>query len=204
MESLKHWATIFFARAVKQLDKNPEIYERKETEQVWQGRESHCYFGDNYFRESQRLDVPLYQSSNKRCIIQTQGGVNSAGKYIFMLWKYPWKITVVCSYLHRKKKEEEWTGLDSHCSGKNQSSFWCIRHRPEKDEENSKQRPGRTVLRQSRGLGIRALCCDLCTQTIDVPTFTGRWGRWGLSSDPTNKSLSMYFQEFMLLYIQMS
>lgn len=114
MESLKHWATIFFARAVKQLDKNPDIYERKETEQVWQGRESHCYFGDNYFRESQRLDVPLYQSSNKRCIIQTQGGVNSAGKYIFMLWKYPWKITVMCSYLHRKKKrrkEQVWTAI---------------------------------------------------------------------------------------------
>lgn len=58
---------------MKQLEKNPEIYERKETEQVWQGRESHCYFGDNYFRDSQRLDVSLYQSSKKKMYYQNSG-----------------------------------------------------------------------------------------------------------------------------------
>lgn len=63
---------IVFPRAVKQLEKNPEICERKETE-VWQGRESLCYSGDNYFRESQRLDVPLYQSSKKKTYIQNPG-----------------------------------------------------------------------------------------------------------------------------------
>jgi len=34
------------------------------------------------------------------------------------------------------------------------------------------QRTGRTGLRGSPGLGIRGFCCDLCTQTTDVLTFT--------------------------------